>query len=653
MRCVTLGTSMVTVLLIAVLSIGCATEAQEMSKPPFPRRLKVQPLPDGMKWINTAGPVELSDLRGKFVLLDFWTYCCINCMHVIPDLKRLEEKYPELVVIGVHSAKFHNEQVRDNIRHSVLRYEIEHPVVIDNDFALWSAYGIRAWPSFALIDPVGNVAGKASGEGPYDMFDDAIASLSAAFGDQVDREPFSMDLVRDREPGAALSYPGKIEVDQAGGRLFLSDSNHNRIIVFKPDGEITEVIGSGTVGAEDGDLENASFFRPQGMAYYLRDDMLYVADTENHLVRQVDLKARTVTTILGKGYQGGYASKGSGTDLGLNSPWDLTIMGEHLYIAMAGPHQIWRMDLGTHEAELYAGSGREDIVDGPRERAALAQPSGIDNDGERIFFADSEVSAVRMVADDQVSTLVGAGLFEFDDIDGPLDQARLQHPIGVMHHMGNLYVADTYNHKVKIIELESGKVSTLAGTGRSGEDDGPSLEATLSEPNDVALLNGNLYIVDTNNHTIRLLEPASDRLYTFLFTNEEVLYPRSPQGLRGREVILPPVTVVPGRAAVHLKLAPPPGFAWNTEAPNHLSFHGEDGIQVSDFEPKDWDWDFRIPVEVSGDATARLRIEAVAYYCEEDDPDFCRFSALDLILPVTASVDGDTIVPAAYRLEIE
>jgi len=619
----------------------------------FSRDLKAHEFPEGAQWLNVDNPLSLADLRGKVVLLDFWTYCCINCMHIIPDLKRLEEKYPELVVIGVHSAKFHNEQVRENIRHAVLRYEIEHPVVIDNDFALWSAYGIRAWPSFVLIDPVGNVAGKASGEGPYEMFDDAIASLSAAFGDQVDREPFSMDLVRDREPGAALSYPGKIEVDQAGGRLFLSDSNHNRIVVFKPDGEITEVIGSGAVGARDGDHENATFFRPQGLAYDLRDDMLYVADTENHLVRQVDLRARTVTTVLGMGYQGGYSSKGRGTDLALNSPWDLTIMGDNLYIAMAGPHQIWRMDLRTHEAERYAGSGLEDIVDGPRDQAALAQPSGIDNDGERIFFADSEVSAVRMVVDDQVRTLVGAGLFEFDDIDGPLGHARFQHPIGVMYHMGNLYVADTYNHKVKIIELESGTVSTLAGTGRSGEDDGPSLEATLSEPTDVAILNGNLYIVDTNNHLIRLLDPASDRLFTFRFTNEEVLFPRSPQGLRRREVVLAPVSVVPGRAMVRLRLVPPPGYGWNAEAPNHLSLKGDDGIEVSSFEPEEWDWDFGIPIEVVGNVATRLRIEAIAYYCEEEYPEFCRFSALDLILPVTTSSEGSTNVLADYQLEIE
>jgi DNA-binding beta-propeller fold protein YncE len=320
---------------------------------------------------------------------------------------------------------------------------------------------------------VGNIAGKGSGEGVYDIFDDTIDSLSTAFDDQglLDREPFVFDLVRDKAPGAALSYPGKLEVDKKGKRLFVSDSTHNRIVVFKPDVEITQVIGSGEAGFADGRYEESTFFRPQGLAYDPRTDVLYVADTENHLVRRVDLEAGTVKTVLGTGYQGSYTSKGMGPDVAINSPWDLTIMGDHLYIAMAGPHQIWRMDLETLEAERYAGTGREDIVDGPRERASLAQPSGIDNDGHRLFFADSEVSAVRIVDDDMVRTIVGTGLFDFGDMDGKLDVARFQHPIGLRYDGDSLLVADTYNHKVKLIDLELGTVHTLVGSGESGDED--------------------------------------------------------------------------------------------------------------------------------------------------------------------------------------
>ena len=621
----------------------------------FSRDLKAVEFPKGAEWLNVDRPLSLEDLKGKIVLLDFWTYCCINCMHVIPDLRMLEEEYPELVVIGVHSAKFTNEQVRDNIRHAILRYEIEHPVIVDNEFHLWQRYVINAWPSFVLIDPVGNVAAKASGEGPYAMFAETIASLSQAFDEQglLNKEPFSMDLVADREPGAALSYPGKLEVDRVGRRLFLTDSNHNRIVVFRPDGEVIQVIGSGTAGARDGPVDDSEFFRPQGLAYDPRDDVLFVADTENHLVRRVDLAAGEVTTVLGMGRQGGHSTKGRGTDLAINSPWDLTLMGDHLYIAMAGPHQIWRLDLRTLEAERYAGSGREDIVDGPRERAALAQPSGIDNDGKRIFFADSEVSAVRMVEDDQVKTLVGAGLFDFDDIDGPLDRARFQHPLGVFHDSGNLFVADTYNHKVKMIDLEAGTVSTLAGSGRSDHEDGSSRKASLSEPNDLLLFEGNLWIVDTNNHAIRLLEPGADRLFTFKFTNEEALWPKPTGGLKGREVVLAPVRIASERATVRFALEPPKGYVWNTGAPNYLEVVGSETIDLGDHEIAEWDWRYDIPVEAKEEGDTVIRFRVIAYYCEKDYQDFCRFAALDLVLPVTVTESGPLFVDAEYKLKIE
>jgi len=619
---------------------------------PFKRTSNAERFPEGAQWLNVDGPITMADLEGRIVLLDFWTYCCINCMHVIPDLKRLERKYPNLVVIGVHSAKFANEKEVDNIRHAVLRYELEHPVLVDNDFVLWSAYNIRAWPSFVLIDPAGNVAAKRSGEGPFEMFDDEIASLTEEFGDTMEKEPFSVDLVRDRTPGTALSYPGKIEADPEGKRLFVSDSGHHRIIIFKPEGEITDVIGSGAAGMAEGPFEDAEFKNPQGMAYDPRDDVLYVADTDNHLIRRVDLQAGTVETVLGKGYQGGYASKGKGTELTLNSPWDMVILGDHLYIAMAGSHQLWRMDLETHVAKRYAGSGREDITDGPRERANLAQPSGIDTDGARIFFADSEVSAIRVVQDDEVRTLVGKGLFEFGDMDGKLPMARFQHPLGVLHNEGVVLVADTYNHKIKLIDLEIGSVHTLVGTGESGATDGPGRSATLSEPGDIALLDGNMYIADTNNHLVRMFDPASDSLFTFQFTNPEMLWPRS-KGLRMTTHVLDPVDVSPGEATVRLRLVPPEGHVWNADAPHHLEVTADDLLTVGDVPPADHGWDIEFPVTSPGEGTTNLRFRVIAYFCEEGIPEYCRFAAAELVLPVTVTVNGGPAVEATHRTVIE
>ncbi|UCC92210.1 MAG: hypothetical protein JSW25_05915, partial [Thermoplasmata archaeon] len=296
----------------------------------------------------------------------------------------------------------------------------------------------------------------------------------------------------------------------------------------------------------------------------------------------------------------------------------------------------------------FAGSGREDIVDGPRERAALAQPSGIDTDGARLFFADSEVSAVRLVQDDEVRTLVGKGLFHFGDVDGKLPVARFQHPLGVLWNDGVVLVADTYNHKIKLIDLEIGSVHTLVGTGESGYSDGPGRHAMLSEPNDIALLDGNMYIADTNNHLVRLFDPASDRLFTFKFTNEEVLYPK-PQGLRMTRIVLAPVDVSPGDATVHLRLEPPEGHVWSADAPHHLEVTADDQIEVGDIPEVDDGWDVDFPITSPGEGTTNIRFHAVAYFCEEEVPELCRFVAVELVLPITVTDAGDGIVEASFR----
>ena len=355
-------------------------------------RILAPEFPEYAEWVNTGGDYRLSDFRGKVVLLDFWTYCCINCMHVLPDLKRLEQKYPELVVVGVHSAKFTGEKELENIREAVVRYDIEHPVINDYRFELWNAYGIRAWPSFVLIDPLGGIAGKASGEGLYNLFDQNIGKIINEFKARglINSERIEFKLDKFHSPRSVLSYPGKLEVDPVRGRIFVSDSNNDRVLVIDTAGRILDVIGSGKAGNRDGTFEQASFFRPQGMAYDSLADVLYIADTENHAIRKAELASRRVLTILGTGKQArGYSSGGRGREVAINSPWDLVLLDSLLIIAMAGPHQLWSLNPATGQAKVYAGSGRENIVDGPAENAQLAQPSGLSTDGSTVYFADS------------------------------------------------------------------------------------------------------------------------------------------------------------------------------------------------------------------------------------------------------------------------
>ncbi|MFA9407030.1 MAG: thioredoxin-like domain-containing protein, partial [Anaerolineales bacterium] len=242
--------------------------AAEPASQSFAGTVAAPEFPEGLDWLNTEQPLTLEGLKGKIVLLDFWTYGCINCMHVIPDLKQLEAEYPdELVVIGVHSAKFENEADTENIRNIILRYNREHPVVNDKDFIVWRTWGANAWPTLALVDPAGNVVGGHSGEGVYEIFEPVIAALVEEFDDEIDRTPLTLKLEKEGLPSRVLSYPGKVLADPDGERLFIADTNHNRILIADTEsGEILDVIGRGEAGLVDGGFSEAQLNQPQGMA---------------------------------------------------------------------------------------------------------------------------------------------------------------------------------------------------------------------------------------------------------------------------------------------------------------------------------------------------------------------------------------------------
>jgi thiol-disulfide isomerase/thioredoxin len=461
-------------------------------------------------WLNVPAPLTLRALRGKIVLLDFWTYGCINCMHVLPDLRRLEEKYrDELVVIGIHSAKFTNERKSDNLRRILVRYDIDHPVANDANFTIWKAYGARAWPTLVLIDPEGYVVATASGEGKGEAFDNAIAAVVHVFDEQgaIDRRPLPRSLERDRLATSALAFPGKVLADEESGRLFIADSNHHRVLIGNLDGQMTEVVGDGGAGFADGAFDAARFYRPQGLA--LSGDTLLVADTENHAIRAIDLAARTVTTIAGTGRQAAWGEEGGlAIETPLNSPWDLALDDHLLFVAMAGSHQVWIVDLARGLAIRYAGSAREARQDGGIDEAAFAQPSGLAIAGRVLYVADSESNILRAIdlpPVNQVRTIAGGDLFEWGDSDGRGDRARFQHPLGVALAGGTLFVADTYNHRIRAVNVAKADVRTFAGSGAEGALDGAAAAARFHEPGGLSATSDALFVADTNNHAIRRL----------------------------------------------------------------------------------------------------------------------------------------------------
>lgn len=512
----------------------------EATAPSRPREPKVRaPELLGRRWMNSGDKdLSLADLRGKVVLLDFWTFCCINCLHVLDELRPLEEKYQgELVIIGVHSPKFEFERTVEAVDQAVERYQVEHLVLDDPDLITWQAYTARAWPTLAVIDPEGYLVATLSGEGHAAGLGEIIEGLIAEHSAKGTLHSGDGPYVPPPAPETELFYPGKVTV-LPSGNLLVADSGHHSLVEYAPDGHtIVRRIGTGDRGLTDGDLATAEFSEPGGITV-LPDDIaaqvgyqLVVADTVNHVLRGIDLEAGTVTTIAGTGEQhmvgaidnvrgthgalGRY--DGPALDVKLSSPWDVLFVPStaEVVVAMAGNHTIWAFDPVSGRIRLLSGTMNEGLVDGDAETAWFAQSSGLDlhPDGD-VIVADSETSAIRRVdpATGEASTLVGVGLFDFGFRDGPAPEARLQHPLGVRTLPdGSLAIADTYNGAIRRYDFATNEVTTLArglrepsdilvvpaAGGRAGD-----AEADSAITGDAAAGDAELLVVESANHTL-------------------------------------------------------------------------------------------------------------------------------------------------------
>ncbi|BAY19251.1 redoxin domain-containing protein [Anabaenopsis circularis NIES-21] len=489
-------------------------------------RVRAPEFPQNYTWLNTDKPLSLKQLRGRVVILDFWTYCCINCLHILPDLKYLEHKYKDsITVIGVHSAKFDNEQETENIRQAILRHDIEHPVLVDQNFRVWQEYTVRAWPTFMIIDPEGYVIGYVSGEGKREVLEELITKVIEEHQQKstINFQEINHILEKQQQPIISpLAFPGKVLATPIG--LFIADSGHHRLVISNFDGEVLHIIGTGQPGLTDGSFSEAQFSAPQGMVFDIENQMLFVTDTENHALRRIDLHRQIVETIAGTGEQSRniHPHSGVGLETALNSPWDLVKSGNTLFIAMAGSHQIWQMNLATNIIKTYAGTGAEGCVDGSLIESAFAQPSGMTTDGQELYIADSEISTIRsveIVEPYQVTTICGSQqLFGFGDVDGQSTDVRLQHCMAVEYAENFLWVADTYNHKIKLVSPSTGNCQTILGDGLAGLQNGQGKNSRFFEPSGLSVISSHLYISDTNNHAIRCVDLNNFTVTTMQFS---------------------------------------------------------------------------------------------------------------------------------------
>ncbi|MFF8710193.1 NHL domain-containing thioredoxin family protein [Streptomyces sp. NPDC015184] len=581
-------------------------------------------------WLNTGDQqYTLADLRGRIVILDFWTFCCVNCLHVLDELRELEEKHRDtVVIIGVHSPKFVHEAEHRAVVDAVERYGVHHPVLDDPELATWKQYAVRAWPTLVVIDPEGYVVAQHAGEGHAHAIEKLVEELEAEHGAKGTLRRGEGPYVAPEPVATHLRFPGKALLLPDGGFL-VSDTTRHRLVEIERDSEtVRRHVGTGDRGFADGGPDETRFSEPQGLAA-LPDGRIVVADTVNHALRAFDPATGGTTTLAGTGRQWwqGSPTSGPAREVDLSSPWDVAWFADRLWIAMAGVHQLWTYDPGTGTVRVEAGTTNEGLVDGPATEAWFAQPSGlaVSADGTRLWVADSETSALRYVERDgtgfAVRTAVGTGLFDFGHRDGAAGQALLQHPLGVTALPdGSVAVCDTYNHALRRYDPASDEVTTLA--------------TDLREPSDAVLVDGDLVVVESARHRLtrlRLPEEAvrvADRAHRTQRAATEI----APGTLR-----LDVVFQAPAGQKLDTRYGPSTRLLVSATPPELLAGGAGAGTDL-----------FRDLVLADGVTEGVLHVSAMAASCDDDPANeypACHVHQQDWGVPVRVSAGGAPRLP--------
>lgn len=580
--------------------------------------------PPGAEWVNTGAPLTMEALEGRYVLLDFWTYGCINCYHMVPNLNELHRLYEgRLVVVGVHSAKFTHESETENIRQAVQRYEITYPVLNDSEMVLWQSYHVPGWPTILLIGPDGQILGGHVGEWPLEMMTLTMDRLLAGETDAAPPLPEELAVAgRPYLPASLLRYPEGIFLDEETQLLFIADTGNHRIIAVDPEsGSVRAVYGDGTAGSTDGTGAAARFRRPRGITRM--ENAIYVADTGNHAIRRINPEDNSVTTVA-RGALDHFES--------LRSPWGLAAREGTLYIGNAGEHQIWAYTRTTGTVLPFAGSGHEGVRDGALREAEFAQPSGLFVQGDMLWVADPESSAIRSIdlTAETVTTLVGTGLFDFGDRDGPVEEALLMHATDVAVADGVPYILDTYNSRMK--RVINNLVHTLPVQG-------------LEEPRAFTPGGDRFWIADTNNHRVVSVPMAGGAVEPLRLLPRDTAATRT---ISARQSFT--------ADGLELTLVLPEGYKLNEESPNMVVLREPGGRELTrridstaaEREQILIPWADLVEAGLVDAHSPRQSVQAALwlYYCEREEETVCLFDAgtYTLALEQTSSAQGNVQV---------
>ncbi|WP_406400811.1 thioredoxin-like domain-containing protein [Streptomyces sp. NBC_00879] len=581
-------------------------------------------------WLNTGDTqYTLADLRGRIVILDFWTFCCINCLHVLDELRELEEKHRDtVVIIGVHSPKFVHEAEHQAVVDAVERYQVHHPVLDDPELATWKQYAVRAWPTLVVIDPEGYVVAQHAGEGHAHAIEKLVEELEAEHAAKGTLRRGDGPYVAPEPVATHLRFPGKALVLPDGGFL-VSDTTRHQLVRLAADAEtVLQRYGDGERGLVDGGPERARFSEPQGLAL-LPGGRVVVADTVNHALRVLDLESAETTTVAGTGRQWwqGSPTNGPARDVDLSSPWDVAWWQGEVWIAMAGVHQLWAYDPEHGTVRVAAGTTNEGLVDGPVAEAWFAQPSGLAATEERLWVADSETSALRYVdREGAVHTAVGTGLFDFGHRDGAAGQALLQHPLGVTALPdGSVAVSDTYNHALRrytppVQEGHSGEVTTLA--------------TDLREPSDAVLVGEDIVVVESARHRLTRLRLPDEAVRVDAVAHRTQ---RAATEVAAGKLRLDVVFQAPAGQKLDTRYGPSTRLLVSSTPPELLVSGEGAGTDLAR--------DLEIDPAV---AEGVLHVSAMAASCDDDPSNeypACHVHQQDWGVPVRVSADGVTRLP--------
>ena len=370
---------------------------------------------DNANWVQ-GKPILISSDMKKPLLLDFWTFGCMNCLNIIPDLKLLENMFgDDLDIVSIHTPKFEKEQNIKSLKKSLDFLDISHSVIADNDACLWDAYAVKAWPTWILVDPSGYVALHEQGEGHLQKFAQAIQSF--------------IDVPAKEEPFVSTKKDmSVIEVSKD----WMTIGCQSELDIYTGDKKVKTVKGFSMISG-----------------LLIVDDTVFVADRYRGEVSIIDLNSYAQKILV----------------KGLRAPYGLEFIHSNLFISLAGSHKITVVNLDTLQTQEIAGNGFEGLRDGVGDQVLLAQPQALAFDEDRLWFLDTETSSLRYMLGREVFTEFGEGLFSFGDDNKKL---LLQHPqdmtlgrYGDGCGVGRLFIADTYNDKIKVYDPEDKSMQTL------------------------------------------------------------------------------------------------------------------------------------------------------------------------------------------------